>query len=204
MKNFQLPSRNSIQIAFKSRFPAIKDISFLQCSHLFSDPYPSPKMAHQGRFSAAILSTILLLCLHPLASVSARAAIFTVGDDSGWTFTIEDWTKGKKFKAGDILSNLRIPIVFFFFFSGILIHYFHFLFSYDVCVFFNAAFNYYPTFHNVAVVDLKGYKSCSASSTAKIYDSGKDRIKLSKGRNYFICSFPGHCEEGMQIAVYAH
>jgi hypothetical protein len=116
MKNFQLPSRNSIQIAFKSRFPAIKDISFLQCSHLFSDPYPSPKMAHQGRFSAAILSTILLLCLHPLASVSARAAIFTVGDDSGWTFTIEDWTKGKKFKAGDILSNLRIPIVFFFFF----------------------------------------------------------------------------------------
>ncbi|XP_062147620.1 basic blue protein-like [Alnus glutinosa] len=126
-------------------------------------------MAHQGRCSAAILSTILLLCLHPLASVSARAAIYTVGDDSGWTFTIEDWTKGKKFKAGDILT-----------------------------------FNYYPTFHNVAVVDLKGYKSCSASSTAKIYDSGKDRIKLSKGRNYFICSFPGHCEEGMQIAVYAH
>lgn len=71
-------------------------------------------MAHQGRCSAAILSTILLLCLHPLASVSARAAIYTVGDDSGWTFTIEDWTKGKKFKAGDILSNLRKPIVFFF------------------------------------------------------------------------------------------
>jgi hypothetical protein len=75
-------------------------------------------MAHQGRCSAAIISTILLLCLHPLASVSARAAIYTVGDDSGWTFTIEDWTKGKKFKAGDILSNLRIPIVFFFFFQA--------------------------------------------------------------------------------------
>lgn len=73
-----------------------------------------------------------------------------------------------------------------------------------VCVFVYAAFNYYPSFHNVAVVDVKGYKGCSPSSKAKIYTSGKDRIKLSKGRNYFICSIPGHCDEGMKLAVYAH
>ncbi|KAE7997979.1 hypothetical protein FH972_002563 [Carpinus fangiana] len=66
------------------------------------------------------------------------------------------------------------------------------------------AFNYYPSFHNVAVVDVKGYKGCSPSSKAKIYTSGKDRIKLSKGRNYFICSIPGHCDEGMKLSVYAH
>ncbi|KAK6233742.1 hypothetical protein QUC31_006148 [Theobroma cacao] len=55
--------------------------------------------------------------------------------------------------------------------------------------------------HNAAVVDIQGYKSCFASPTFKVYSIGNDAIKLSKGRNYFICSIPGHCDRGLKIAI---
>ncbi|XVF32221.1 hypothetical protein REPUB_Repub17cG0062700 [Reevesia pubescens] len=61
--------------------------------------------------------------------------------------------------------------------------------------------SYDPTLHNVAVVDMDGYNNCSASPSSKVYSSGNDAIKLSKGRNYFICSIPGHCDGGLKIAV---
>lgn len=64
-----------------------------------------------------------------------------------------------------------------------------------------AAFNYDPSFHNVVVVDVRGYRTCTASSKSRIYRSGKDRLKLLEGRHYFICNIPGHCEEGMKIEV---
>ncbi|KAL9431281.1 hypothetical protein AB3S75_026463 [Citrus x aurantiifolia] len=62
-------------------------------------------------------------------------------------------------------------------------------------------FNYDASIHNVAVVDGNSYKSCRDSPTSKSFSSGKDQIKLSKGRNYFICSIPGHCEAGLKLAV---
>ncbi|KDP38892.1 hypothetical protein JCGZ_05049 [Jatropha curcas] len=51
--------------------------------------------------------------------------------------------------------------------------------------------------------DVLGYTSCNPPKGAKTYTSGKDRIKLVKGQNFFICSFPGHCQGGMKIAVTA-
>ncbi|KAB1210163.1 Basic blue protein [Morella rubra] len=113
-----------------------------------------------------ILVITLFLTLYSLPSVSARPTVHTVGGDYGWTFDVRKWTKGKKFKAGDILS-----------------------------------FNYDPSFHNVVAVDVRGYRTCTASSKSKIYRSGKDRLKLLEGRHYFICNIPGHCEEGMKIEV---
>ncbi|CAI9770114.1 unnamed protein product [Fraxinus pennsylvanica] len=62
-------------------------------------------------------------------------------------------------------------------------------------------FHYKPEFHKVVVVDKNGYDSCTAPSGAKVYQSGKDQIKLVKGQNYFICSFPEHCHNGMKIAI---
>ncbi|XP_023755703.1 basic blue protein [Lactuca sativa] len=64
-------------------------------------------------------------------------------------------------------------------------------------------FNYDSTIHNVVVVNKGGYNGCTASAGAKVYNSGKDRLKLSKGVNFFICSIAGHCQSGMNIAVTA-
>lgn len=63
---------------------------------------------HQGRCSAshiAILATILRLSLFLPIFVTAKATTHMVGDSSGWTFNVESWTNGKKFKVGDILGN---------------------------------------------------------------------------------------------------
>ncbi|KAK6938330.1 Phytocyanin domain [Dillenia turbinata] len=64
-------------------------------------------------------------------------------------------------------------------------------------------FNYDKTIHNVVVVNRAGYSGCSTPSGAKVYSSGKDQIKLAKGQSYFICSYAGHCQSGMKIAVNA-
>ncbi|ONK80775.1 uncharacterized protein A4U43_C01F21590 [Asparagus officinalis] len=64
-------------------------------------------------------------------------------------------------------------------------------------------FNYAPEEHNVVVVDAAAYNSCGTSPGAVVFTSGNDRATLAKGDNYFLCSFPGHCEQGMKIAVNA-
>ncbi|WCJ18256.1 Basic blue protein [Euphorbia peplus] len=64
-------------------------------------------------------------------------------------------------------------------------------------------FNYSPAAHNVVAVNKAGYTSCKPQKGAKAYNSGKDRIKLTKGQNFFICTFPGHCQAAMKIAVTA-
>ncbi|KAJ0025717.1 basic blue protein [Pistacia vera] len=64
-------------------------------------------------------------------------------------------------------------------------------------------FNYNPTIHNVVAVNGGSYSSCKTPGHAKVFKSGKDRIKLVKGQNFFICSFSGHCQSGMKIAVNA-
>nr|1F56_A Chain A, PLANTACYANIN [Spinacia oleracea]1F56_B Chain B, PLANTACYANIN [Spinacia oleracea]1F56_C Chain C, PLANTACYANIN [Spinacia oleracea] len=64
-------------------------------------------------------------------------------------------------------------------------------------------FKYIKGQHNVVAVNGRGYASCSAPRGARTYSSGQDRIKLTRGQNYFICSFPGHCGGGMKIAINA-
>lgn len=64
-------------------------------------------------------------------------------------------------------------------------------------------FNYSPAAHNVVVVDKQGYAACKAPEGAKEFRSGNDKITLVKGENYFICTFPGHCESKMKVAVNA-
>lgn len=62
-------------------------------------------MYNQGRcwlLHAVVLGTSLVSLLLNLETT--RAATFTVGDDSGWNFSVGNWTNGKNFKAGDILG----------------------------------------------------------------------------------------------------
>ncbi|XP_047079411.1 basic blue protein-like [Lolium rigidum] len=62
-------------------------------------------------------------------------------------------------------------------------------------------FKYNPGMHNVVEVDEAGYNSCTAGAGARTYTSGNDNIRLSGGKTFYICSFPGHCQGGMKIAV---
>ncbi|KAL0422311.1 UNVERIFIED_CONTAM: Basic blue protein [Sesamum latifolium] len=64
-------------------------------------------------------------------------------------------------------------------------------------------FNYNSGIHNVVAVNGAGYRGCTTPRGAKVYQTGKDQIKLGKGQNFFICNFPGHCQSGMKIAVTA-
>ncbi|CAM8877744.1 unnamed protein product [Rhodiola kirilowii] len=64
-------------------------------------------------------------------------------------------------------------------------------------------FNYNPAVHNVVPVNRAGYSRCSAPPRARAFASGKDKIKLMKGQNYFICSIAGHCDSGMKIVINA-
>ena len=64
-------------------------------------------------------------------------------------------------------------------------------------------FNYSPDVHNVVAVDRAGYIKCSAPPRARVFKSGRDKVKLVKGQNYFICSIAGHCDSGMKIAINA-
>ncbi|KAJ8475939.1 hypothetical protein OPV22_019666 [Ensete ventricosum] len=120
----------------------------------------------QGRGSVVALG-LALLCLL-LHSEVAEAATYVVGGNSGWTFNVAGWPRGKSFRAGDVLL-----------------------------------FNYNPSVHNVVAVRAAGYNSCSAPRGSRVSTSGKDRITLARGTNYFICSFAGHCQSGMKIAVTA-
>ncbi|XP_057479226.1 basic blue protein-like [Actinidia eriantha] len=57
-------------------------------------------------------------------------------------------------------------------------------------------FNYDPSDQNVVVVNRNGYTSCTSSATSVIHTSGNDQVKLLKGRHYFMCIVPSHCDAG--------
>lgn len=65
-------------------------------------------------------------------------------------------------------------------------------------------FNYRQGAHNVVAVTKEVYDKCSTPRRgSKVYRSGKDRVRLAKGQNYFMCNFPGHCGSGVKIAINA-
>ncbi|XP_010932617.3 basic blue protein [Elaeis guineensis] len=64
-------------------------------------------------------------------------------------------------------------------------------------------FKYNPAAHNVVAVNAVGYNRCTTPRGSKVFKSGNDRIRLRRGRNYFICNFVGHCQAGMKISVTA-
>ncbi|KAG1330539.1 chemocyanin [Cocos nucifera] len=64
-------------------------------------------------------------------------------------------------------------------------------------------FKYSPSAHNVVAVSAAAYNRCLSPRGSRVFRSGNDRITLARGTNYFICSFAGHCQAGMKIAVTA-
>ncbi|XVF86406.1 hypothetical protein PTKIN_Ptkin18bG0037300 [Pterospermum kingtungense] len=63
-------------------------------------------------------------------------------------------------------------------------------------------FVYSNQFHNVIQVNLKEFKSCNPDSPIARYGKGNDSISLeSSGEYYFLCGFPGHCQDGMKLHI---
>ena len=132
---------------------------------------------------AVVIAVAVVLACHGVGAGSAAArplpeaapaaqvavsAVYTVGDQRGWSFNVANWSMGKRFRAGDVL-----------------------------------VFKYNAAAHDVAAVNAAAYDSCSAPRGTKIMRSGNDRVTLRRGTNYFICTFPGHCQSGMKLAVIA-
>ncbi|CAI9103901.1 OLC1v1002489C2 [Oldenlandia corymbosa var. corymbosa] len=67
-------------------------------------------------------------------------------------------------------------------------------------------FKYNRSFHNVVAFygprNGGNFAKCIAPRGATVRQTGRDLIKLVKGPNYFICSYPGHCQSGMKIAIF--
>lgn len=60
----------------------------------------------------------------------------------------------------------------------------------------------YGRSHSVDVVDKAGYDGCDASSSTENHSDGDTKIDLKTvGIKYFICPTPGHCANGMKLAV---
>jgi len=95
-------------------------------------------------------------------------------------------------------------ISFFSFLSSILLKIIKFLERKYNFLYVCAVFNYRQGAHNVVAVTKEVYDKCSTPRRgSKVYRSGKDRVRLVKGQNYFMCNFPGHCGSGVKIAINA-
>lgn len=63
-------------------------------------------------------------------------------------------------------------------------------------------FEYNKQFHNVVRVTHKNYRCCNATGSFGTMSSGNDTFMIVyPGHYYFICSFPGHCEDGQKVDI---
>lgn len=69
----------------------------------------------EGRGGSMVGSMVFCLLLLQQLKMG-HAAIYTVGDELGWTFNVSSWPIGKNFHAGDVLGT------FLFFFNGFSWH----------------------------------------------------------------------------------
>lgn len=58
----------------------------------------------QGRGSAMVVG-VAILCLLALTQPTF-AAIYSVGGAGGWTYNVQNWPRGKSFRAGDLLGMI--------------------------------------------------------------------------------------------------
>ncbi|KAF7823102.1 uclacyanin 1 [Senna tora] len=60
----------------------------------------------------------------------------------------------------------------------------------------------YPPNHNVIEVTKADYDSCQPTNPIQSYSDGASTVPLtSPGKRYFICGSPGHCNQGMKLAI---
>ncbi|XP_066351204.1 chemocyanin-like [Miscanthus floridulus] len=64
-------------------------------------------------------------------------------------------------------------------------------------------FKYPRAAHNVLEVSRADHDACSSASPLNAFSTGDDVVPLPAGgvTRYFICGLPGHCDNGMKLAV---
>jgi hypothetical protein len=64
-------------------------------------------------------------------------------------------------------------------------------------------FKYPRAAHNVLEVSRADHDACSSASPLNAFSTGDDVVPLPAGgvTRYFICGVPGHCDNGMKLAV---
>ncbi|XP_009761916.1 mavicyanin-like [Nicotiana tabacum] len=63
-------------------------------------------------------------------------------------------------------------------------------------------FEYNKQFHNVVRVTHKNFDACNAATTYSTFNTGNDTFVIRRpGHFYFICSFPGHCQNGQKVDI---
>ncbi|XP_021298492.1 uncharacterized protein LOC110427329 [Herrania umbratica] len=62
----------------------------------------------------SILALAILLLMLQYEAIHSVPVTYKVGDDYGWDLSIslQAWTRGKNFHAGDILGDDKIPLAF--------------------------------------------------------------------------------------------
>ncbi|KAG5625571.1 hypothetical protein H5410_010789 [Solanum commersonii] len=61
----------------------------------------------------------------------------------------------------------------------------------------------YGRAHNVVKVDQAGFDSCNGAG-GQVFASGDDKITLTQGTSYFICTIGPHCANGVKATVTAN
>ncbi|XP_038996639.1 blue copper protein-like [Hibiscus syriacus] len=60
----------------------------------------------------------------------------------------------------------------------------------------------YPTMHTVDEVSSSDYSTCTVGNAIRSDKSGATTVTLkTTGTIYFICGVPGHCTDGMKLAI---
>ncbi|KAK4257933.1 hypothetical protein QN277_007456 [Acacia crassicarpa] len=125
------------------------------------------------RNNVAVLLIITVMMMMKMAIIMADGAVYKVGGFPGWT------------SIGNVDYN-------------------NWAASNNFQVGDTIIFEYNAQYHNVMKVPYKMYKSCNVSEGTPLetFNTGNDSIKLNRyGHNWFICGFPGHCQNGLKVDV---
>ncbi|KAL9265290.1 Umecyanin-like protein, partial [Drosera capensis] len=64
-------------------------------------------------------------------------------------------------------------------------------------------FNFTTGSHSVATVTKSAYVNCNTNSPLALSTTGPVSITVKSGTQYFLCTYPGHCDAGQKFTVTA-
>uniref|UniRef100_A0A6N2MMF1 Phytocyanin domain-containing protein n=1 Tax=Salix viminalis TaxID=40686 RepID=A0A6N2MMF1_SALVM len=192
-------TKNSIKTMVMERKQ--EEMQFLGVFGIFQEAY---KIIFSCRkiFSQITLALILPLSFIFLAQIEVSNVLF--GEIINNEVELQGIEAGTK-RYNKLSDHISSEFAYFCFFkvAYLILSVVFSLLSTAAVVYTIAVFTYDPTIHNVVAVNRGGYSSCITPAGARVYKSGNDQIKLSKGQNFFICNVAEHCESGMKIAINA-
>lgn len=66
----------------------------------------------RGSASKVTMALGLVFLCFILGSEVVESAVYSVGDSGGWGFNSGSWSKSRRFKAGDVLGEIKSSFLF--------------------------------------------------------------------------------------------